>query len=429
MPSNTPTILLLGTCDTKLPELFYTKAQIESNNVTVLLMDIGRNPTTHEEIAIPQSALTNASTSSTPIPDLATLPRAEYITTLTPYATKIVTHLHESHRIHGILAIGGSCGTALAAAVMRDALPVGFPKLLVSTMASGEVGPYIGETDISMMYSVVDIAGRNRVLEGVLDNAAGGIAGMASAFLKRERGKTEKKVDESSRVKIGISMFGVTTPGVTRARERLEEVLPSCEVYVFHATGSGGRALERLVREEQIDAVLDLTTTEIADEVVGGVLSAGAGRLTAATVRDIPRVVSVGACDMVNFGDAGSVPPVFREAGRLLHEHNASVTLMRTTKEECVDIGVFIARNLLRDSKDQGQLRRTKVVLPIGGVSMLDVPGQTFQDAEADEALFSTLEKELEGSGISVVRDSRDINDPDFAVTVADELVKLIQGE
>ncbi|KAJ5419539.1 uncharacterized protein N7487_003089 [Penicillium crustosum] len=407
MPSNTPTILLLGTCDTKLPELLYTKAQIESNNATVLLMDIGRNQTTHEEIAIPQSALTNASPSSTPIPDLATLPRAEYITTLTPYATKHVTHLHKSHQIHGILAIGGSCGTALAAAVMRDALPVGFPKLLVSTMASGDVGPYIGETDISMMYSVVDIAGRNRVLEGVLDNAAGGIAGMASSFLKREPGEKEKKVDESSRVKIGISMFGVTTPGVTRARERLEEVLPGCE----------------------IDAVLDLTTTEIADEVVGGVLSAGAGRLTAATVRDIPRVVSVGACDMVNFGEVGSVPPAFREAGRLFHEHNATVTLMRTTKKECADIGVFIAGNLLRDSRGKGELTRTKVVLPVGGVSMLDVPGQTFQDTEADEALFLTLEKELEDSGVLVVRDSRDINNPDFAVAVADELVKLIRGE
>ncbi|KAJ5926533.1 hypothetical protein N7516_008306 [Penicillium verrucosum] len=406
MSSNTPTILLLGTCDTKLPELLYTKAQIESNNATVLLMDIGRNQTTHAQITIPQSALTNISPSSTPIPDLATLPRAEYITTLTPYATKTVTHLHETHQIHGILGIGGSCGTALAAAVMRDALPVGFPKLLVSTMASGDVGPYIGETDISMMYSVVDIAGRNRVLEGVLDNAAGGIAGMASSFLKRERGEKDKKVEESSRTKIGISMFGVTTPGVTRARERLEEVLPGCE----------------------IDAVLDLTTTEIADQIVGGVLSAGAERLTAATLRDIPRVVSVGACDMVNFGEVGSVPPVFREAGRLFHEHNATVTLMRTTKKECVDIGIFIAGNLLRDSRDKG-LTRTKVVLPVGGVSMLDVPGQTFQDTEADEALFSTLEKELEGSGISVVRDSRDINDPDFAVAVADELVKLIRGE
>ncbi|KAJ6143035.1 hypothetical protein N7471_002488 [Penicillium samsonianum] len=429
MSPTTPAILLLGTCDTKLPELLYTKAQIESTNATVLLMDISRNPTTHEEIAIPQSALVTSSSPSTPIPDLTTLARAEYITTLTPYATTKVIDLHQSHQIHGILAIGGSCGTSLAAAVMRDALPVGFPKLIVSTMASGDVGPYIGETDISMMYSVVDIAGRNRVLEGVLDNAAGGIVGMASAFLKRERGGKGVEVPSSSGVRIGISMFGVTTPGVTRARERLEEVLPGCEVYVFHATGSGGRALERLVREGRIDAVLDLTTTEIADEVVGGVLSAGDGRLTAATMRDIPRVVSVGACDMVNFGEAGSVPAAFAGAGRLFHEHNATVTLMRTTKKECADIGMFIAGNLLRDSRDRRQLRRTKVVLPVGGVSMLDIPGQPFHDPKADEVLFSTLERELEGSGISVARDLRNINDPDFAVRVADELAKLIRGE
>ncbi|CAG8886344.1 unnamed protein product [Penicillium egyptiacum] len=426
MPSNTPTILLLGTCDTKLSELLYTKSQIESTNATVLLMDCGRNPSRHEEITIPQSALLTTSP-STPIPDLTALTRAEYITTLVPYATKKVTHLHESHQIQGILAIGGSCGTTLAAAVMRDGLPVGFPKLIVSTMTSGDVGPFIGETDISMMYSVVDIAGRNGIVEGVLDNAAGGIVGMASAFLKRERGNKEAEL--SSGVKIGISMFGVTTPGVKRARERLEEVLPGCEVYVFHATGSGGRALERLVREGRIDAVLDLTTTEIADEVVGGVLSAGDGRLTAATVRDIPRVVSVGACDMVNFGEVGSVPAKFLEGKRLFYEHNAAVTLMRTTKKECADIGTLIAGNLLRDSRDRGQLRRTKVILPVGGVSMLDVPGQPFHDPEADEVLFSTLERELEGSGISVMRDSRDINDPNFAVVVADELAELIRRE
>jgi uncharacterized protein (UPF0261 family) len=414
--SPNPTILLIGTCDTKLPELLYTKSQIESGNATVLLMDVGRKPATHEAISIPQSAV------STEIPDLTTLSRAEYITTLTPHAIKKVTSLHETHQIHGILGIGGSCGTTLAAAVMRDALPVGFPKLLVSTMASGDVGPYIGETDISMMYSVVDIAGRNRVLEGVLDNASGGIVGMAGAFMKRQ----QKEKIESSGIKIAISMFGVTTPGVTRARERLEEVLDGCEVYVFHATGSGGRALERLVREGQIDAVLDLTTTEIADEVVGGVLSAGSERLTAATVRDIPRVVSVGACDMVNFGEVGSVPAAFE--GRLFYEHNASVTLMRTTKEECGDIGRFIAGKLLGDSRHKGETRRTRVVLPIGGVSMLDVPGQAFYDPEADEELFSTLERELKGSGISVGRDRRDINDPDFAVAVADDLVKLIRG-
>jgi len=379
-------------------------------------MDVGRNPTTYEAISIPPSAL------STEFLDLTTLSRAEYITTLTPHAIQKVTTLHETHQIHGILGIGGSCGTTLAAAVMRDALPVGFPKLLVSTMASGDVAPYIGETDISMMYSVVDIAGRNRVLEGVLDNASGGIVGMARMFLKRQ----DRKI-ESSGIKIAISMFGVTTPCVMRARERLEEVLDGCEVYIFHATGSGGRALERLVREGQIDAVLDLTTTEIADEVVGGVLSAGSGRLTAATVRDIPRIVSVGACDMVNFGEVGSVPAAFE--GRLFYEHNASVTLMRTTKEECGDIGRFIAGKLLGDSRHQGETRRTRVVLPIGGVSMLDIPGQAFYDPEADEELFSILERELKGSGISVARDWRDINDPDFAVMVADDLVELIRGQ
>ena len=427
MPPNTPTILLLGTCDTKLPELLYTKSQIEATDAKVLLMDTGRIPTTHEEITISQSALLTT-TPSTPIPDLSALTRTEYITTLIPYATKKVTHLHEHRQIHGILAIGGSCGTTLAATVMRDALPVGIPKLIVSTMASGDVGPFIGETDISMMYSVVDIAGRNCIVEGVLDNAAGGIVGMAGAFLKRERGRMAGEKEVSFRVRIGISMFGVTTPGVTRARERLEEVLDGCEVYVFHATGSGGRALERLVREGQIDAVLDLTTTEVADEVVGGVLSAGTGRLTAATVRDIPRVVSVGACDMVNFGEVGTVPATFREGKRLFFEHNATVTLMRTTKKECAEIGMFIAGNLL-DARDKGQSRRTKVILPVGGVSMLDVPGQPFHDPEADEVLFSTLERELEGSGISVVRDSRDINDPNFAVAVADELAKLIRRE
>lgn len=295
---------------------------------------------------------------------------------------------------------------------------------MVSTMAAGDVGPYIGETDISMMYSVVDIAGRNRVLEGVLDNAAGAVVGMARAYHRRV-----SRVARSVAVRIGISMFGVTTAGVLRARERLESVLDGCEVYVFHATGAGGRAMERLVREGVLDAVLDLTTTEVADEVVGGVLSAGPGRLIAATRRNLPRVVSVGACDMVNFGGVGSVPGAFREK-RLFHEHNATVTLMRTTKEECVEIGTFIARNLLRDSRDKGEEpMRTKVILPVGGVSMLDVPGQPFHDPEADEALFSTLERELEGSGISVVRDARGINDPDFAVAIADELVRLIRGE
>ncbi|KAJ5767009.1 uncharacterized protein N7511_004625 [Penicillium nucicola] len=436
MPSTPtpPTILLLGTCDTKLPELLYTKAAIESQtdpttnqHLKVHLLDIGRTQTAHSSITTTQQDLLTATQTQPPDTDISTLPRAEYIKTLTPHATTFTKTLFETASIHGILAIGGSCGTALASAVMRDALPIGFPKMMVSTMASGDVAPYIGETDICMMYSVVDIAGRNRVLEGVLENTAGGIGGMAGRFLLRSTGDVgrEGEVQGEGAVQVAISMFGVTTPAVTRAREYLESVLAGCEVYVFHATGSGGRAMERLIREGRIDAVLDLTTTEIADEVVGGVLSAGPERLCAATAAGIPRVVSVGACDMVNFGGIGSVPASFRGEtgkGRLFHEHNETVTLMRTTKEECVQIGKVIARNLM--GKGTG---KTKVVLPVGGVSMIDVPGGPFWDPEVDEVLFSTLEDELKGSGIEVVRDSRAINDPGFAVLAADALVKLIR--
>lgn len=315
---------------------------------------------------------------------------------------------------------------------MRDGLPVGFPKLMISTMASGDVGPYIGETDIGMMYSVVDIAGRNRVLDMVLRNAAGAIAGMADSYLDRVLTEQSESESESKgktaakQTRIGISMFGVTTPAVTTARQHLEKILPNCEVYIFHATGSGGRAMERLIRERQLDAILDLTTTEIADEVVGGVLSAGSERLCAATKRDIPRVVSVGACDMVNFGKADSVPEKFRYEngngtgkGRLFHRHNPTVTLMRTTSEECVEIARVIARNI-------GRASRTKVILPTGGISMLDVPGQPFWDLEVDEVLFATLEKELGGE--VVVRDGRDVNDPGFAMLAAEMLVDLMEN-
>lgn len=418
-----PTILLLGTCDTKLAELLYTKTQLEQSS-TVLLMDIGRNPTAHADITITQHDILTAPENQQPYtgPKIDLLERAKYIAALTPYATNAVSNLHRTRRIHAVVGIGGSCGTALATTLMRDVLPVGFPKLMVSTMASGDVGPYIGETDITMMYSVVDIAGRNRVLERVLSNAAGAIAGMALAY----SGISLESESETGarRVQIGISMFGVTTPAVTAARERLQSSIPDCEVYVFHATGSGGRALERLVWEGQLDAVLDLTTTEIADEIVGGVLSAGASRLCAASTKDIPRVVSVGACDMVNFGTPESVPASFGDGKRLLHRHNPTVTVMRTTKEECVEIARLLARNLLVG--ENGRVQRTRVILPTGGISMLDAPGQPFWDVEADETLFSTLESELQGSGVSVQRDPRHINDTGFAAAAVDLLRGLI---
>ncbi|KAJ6103022.1 hypothetical protein N7486_005449 [Penicillium sp. IBT 16267x] len=445
MPSSEPTILLLGTCDTKLPELLYTKSQLESQKSHVLLMDIGHTPTSHPEIDITQHDILNpelARKSSVNPPhstdpseglDISSMSREAYINSLTPDAVRMVTTLTPS--LHGILGIGGSCGTALAAAILRDAVPVGFPKLMVSTMASGDVGPYIGETDIAMMYSVVDIAGRNRVLDRVLGNAAAAIVGMGWGYLNRPKTMAST---EGGKVRIGITMFGVTTPAVTMAKKHLELLFPgACEIYIFHATGSGGRAMERLIAEGQLDAVLDLTTTEIADEVVGGVLSAGPGRIRAATARNIPRVISVGACDMVNFGTFESVPPSFKGghsgAGRVLHRHNPTVTLMRTTKEECEGIARLIAKNVLGDESNgkkrahHSSASMTKVVFPVGGLSLLDVPDQPFWDPEADEVLFSTIEDELKGSGIEVIRDRRDVNDPGFATTVAEILHSLIE--
>lgn len=304
---------------------------------------------------------------------------------------------------------------------------------MVSTMASGNIAPYIGETDICMMYSVVDIAGRNHVLEMVLRNAAGAIRGMGRVWMEGllqkcksgEEAPEQGKGNSKAKIRIGITMFGVTTPAVTRAKERFEEVLgvDGVEVYIFHATGSGGRAMERLVNEGLLDAVLDLTTTEIADEVVGGVLSAGPERLSVAG-KGIPYVISVGACDMVNFGTEESVPKEF--GGRCLHRHNPTVTLMRTTGEECERIARLMAKNILGEGDGSGR-ERIKVVFPVGGISMLDVKGQAFWDPEADEFLFSTLERELEGSGIEIIRDQREVNDPEFAVAVADMLCGLIE--
>ncbi|KAJ5691294.1 hypothetical protein N7488_012029 [Penicillium malachiteum] len=397
-------------------------------------MNLGWTPTSNPEISIiTQQTILHSIPDSDPsskIINLSSLDRKAYINTITAPAIRTVTGLFKESFIHGILGIGGSCGTALSTSIMRDAVPIGFPKLMVSTMASGDVRPYIGETDIGMIYSVVDIAGRNRVLDMVLGNAVGAITGMARTYMERQRLHSLEPETESL-TRIGITMFGVTTPGVTAAQEHLKKVFgENCEIFIFHATGSGGRAMERLIKEGQIDAVLDLTTTEITDEVVGGGLSAGENRLRAATEKNLPRIVSVGACDMVNFGTAETVPPAFSDLGanRLIYDHNPTVTIVRTTKEECVEIGKLIARNLIGESGgNDGADCRTKVVLPVGGISLRDALGQEFGDPEADEALFSTLEDELTGSDVEVIRDQHNVNDPEFAIRVVDMLCDLIR--
>lgn len=423
------TILLLGTCDSKFPELLFVKHQILTTTATkeVLLLDLGRTPTTHPEINITQheilqlaSTNNNVDSNSSKV-EVSTLPRQEYITHLLDHATSAVTHLHQTKPLHAVLGIGGSCGTALATGVMRNVFPVGFPKLMVSTMASGDVKPYVEETDITMMYSVVDVAGTNRILRRILANAAGAVGGMAELSLSLSSATSGEGDDGKKR--IGITMFGVTTPCVDRIREHLEQT-QNYEVYVFHATGAGGKAMERLVREGQLDAVLDLTTSEIADELVGGVLSAGPGRLSAAAEAGIPQVISVGACDMVNFGTRDSVPERFAGGDRKLYQHNPTVTIMRTTPEECRDIARFMAKKL----RDVSRPDRIRLVFPTGGISMLDVPGQAFHDPEADAVLFDTIEQELASTSIDIRRDPRQINDPDFAVALADSLVELMQS-
>jgi uncharacterized protein (UPF0261 family) len=282
------------------------------------------------------------------------------------------------------------------------------PKLIVSTVASGDTRPYVGARDVTMMYSVVDISGINEVSARILTNAAAAIAGMAGA---------EPPAPGERRPLIGATMFGVTTPAVTCARERLEEL--GYEVLVFHATGTGGQSFEALAAEGYLAGALDLTTTELADELVGGTLSAGPDRLEAVGRAGIPQVVSLGALDMVNFGPEATVPERF--ADRNLYVHNPTVTLMRTTAEENAELGRRIARKL------NGATGPTVLFVPLKGVSAIDVDGQPFRDAEADEALFAALRDGIDAARVEVHEVDADVNDPAFATAMADRLHALVQ--
>jgi uncharacterized protein (UPF0261 family) len=413
------TVVLVGTLDTKGAEIDFVRRRLEELGAEVLVVDAGvmdqgawRADVTANEVAAAaganRAALAHAGDRSAAMAAMRAGVRA------------VVTDLHRNGRLDGILAIGGSGGAALAALAMQ-ALPVGVPKLIVSTMAAGDTRPYVGESDIAMLYPVVDIAGLNRLSRQVLGNAAAAMAGMVlardSGGAAGNGGASNGLGDGNERPLIGATMFGVTTPCVTAARERLEAL--GYEVLVFHATGTGGRAMEGLVRSGFLAGVLDVTTTELADELVGGVLSAGADRLTAAAVAGIPQVVSVGALDMVNFGPRDTVPAPFRE--RRLYEHNASVTLMRTSVEECRDLGRILAAKL------NAATGPTSVFLPRGGVSMIDVPGAAFHDPAADAALFDALLADLDPA-IEVVDLPIDINDPTFGPAMADRLDGMIRA-
>ena len=384
-----PTVVMLGTLDTKGHEYGYLRDRISEHGVETILVDVG---TFDPQIAADISHTEVAAAGGADVEQLATAgDRGAAVTAMADGAAAVLARLHGEGRVDGVIGVGGSGNSSIVTHAMR-VLPVGVPKLMVSTLASGDTRPYVGAVDVTMMYSVVDIAGLNQVSERILRNAAGAIAGMASAVTadREQLGQL-----------IGATMFGVTTASVTRARERLEEL--GYEVLVFHATGTGGQSMEALARAGYLAGVLDVTTTELADDLVGGVLSAGPDRLEAAGEIGLPQVVSLGALDMVNFGPRETVPPQFE--GRNIYVHNPTVTLMRTTPEECRELGRRIGRKV---SAARGPVA---LFVPLRGVSAIAVEGQPFHDPEADAALLDGLRETL-SPGIEVHELDTDVNDP-----------------
>ena len=400
------TVVLLGTLDTKGAEYQYLRERLELGGVRVLLVDVGtleppraRPDISRQEVAAAGGVDLEALT--------AARDRGRAVSEMADAAAVIVRRLFDEGRCDGVLAAGGSGNTAIATRAMR-ALPVGVPKLMVSTMAAGNTRDYIGASDIALMASVTDVAGINSISARILANAAAAMAGMVNA--------PPVELSEQ-RPLIAATMFGVTTPSVTAAREDLEE--RGYEVLTFHATGTGGRAMEALVESGFVTGVLDITTTELADELVGGVLSAGPERLEMAGRLGVPQVVSLGALDMVNFGARDTVPPQFET--RNLYIHNPSVTLMRTTPEESAELGRQIARKL---SAARGPVA---LFIPLRGVSAISGEGGPFYDAAADAALIRALRENI-GKNVEVHEIDAHINDPEFARAMAaklDEYMKV----
>jgi uncharacterized protein (UPF0261 family) len=401
-------VALVGTLDTKGPDFAFLAAQLRAAGAEVIVIDAGTGDPDGLRPDIDGETVAGAA-GTTRAELRAAADRGRAVTAMGRGAAAVVADLVARGRVGGVLAAGGSGGSSIAAQVMAG-LPVGLPKLLVSTMASGDVSPYVGAKDVCVMYSVVDVAGINRISRLVLGNAAAAMVGMVAAQA------VAAGVDSDDRPLIAASMFGVTTPAVETARVRLAEL--GYEVLVFHATGAGGRALEALAEARLVSGVLDLTTTELADDLVGGVLSAGPDRLTAAGAAGVPQVIAPGALDMVNFGPPATVPGQF--SGRLFFEHNPTVTLMRTTTEEMAELGRRIGR------KAAAATGLAEVFWPERGISALDADGQPFWDPAADAACLAALDRELTPAGRVLRRVDAHINDPRFATLMADRLHQMI---
>ncbi len=400
------TIAVAGTFDSKSREFLFVKEQIEKLGLKTLTIHTGVfEPGFTPDIDNVRVAEA-AGKSIDRLKD--SKDRGEAMAVLSEGTKQLVSTLYQEGAFDGIISLGGSGGTSLVTPAMQ-ALPIGVPKVMVSTMASGETSQYVGTSDIVMMPSVVDVAGLNAISMRIFSNAVHAIVGMVT---------NATELPESEKPLVAASMFGVTTPCVDKAKAYLEA--EGYEVLVFHATGTGGKSMEALIEAGYFKGVLDVTTTEWCDELVGGVLTAGDKRLEAAGRAGVPQVVSVGAVDMVNFGPYDTIPKAFE--GRLFYKHNPTVTLMRTTVEENRSVGSVIAEKL------NGANGKTALLLPLKGVSLIDGIGQPFYGPEEDAALFETLRREIDADKVSLIEIDAAINDDAFALAAAKKLVELMRA-
>jgi uncharacterized protein (UPF0261 family) len=398
------TILIVGAFDTKAEEYSFVKRIIEARGHKTLTLNTGVF-----DPRIIRPDISNAEVAKAGGSDIRELQekkdRGLAMKVMGQGAANLIPRLFEEGKFDGVIGMGGTGGTSVITAGMLG-LPIGVPKVMVSTAASGDTSPYVGTRDIAMLPSVVDVAGVNRISRQIFTRAAGAICGMV-----------ESEVEEAAEERpiITASMFGNTTPCVDRCRESLTG--KGYEVLVFHATGTGGRTMESLVDDGLVDAVLDITTTEWADQICGGVFSAGDKRLDAPGEAGIPHLISPGCVDMANFGGRDTIPDKY--ADRLFYEWNPTVTLMRTTPEENAEMGKIFAE------KANAAKGPVAFLLPLKGVSMLDSEGELFWSPEAAAAMFNAIKENVK-KGIEVVEMDANINDPDFADKAVDMLLKMI---
>lgn len=404
MPEGEKGIVVMGTMDTKGRELAFLAEQVKAAGCESILMDVGVHGESAVKADVPVSRV--AAAIGEDIAAIRAMPRGEAVDRISKAASACLADLVRSGEAHGVVGVGGSGGTTICAAAMRS-LPYGIPKMIISTLASGNTRWHVDISDIIMIPSLLDIGGLNPMLEMVLRNAAAGIAGMVQGH---------RPYRASGKQVVSMTMYGTTTPGVSRARQEVEGA--GFEAWVFHASGVGGRTMERLMAMGRIHGVMDMTLAEIGAHLVGGLHDAGPDRLAVAGELGIPQVIVPGAADTIVLPPRDQVPERFQN--RTLNFHNPTMTTMRTTPEENVQIGKFIAHKL---NRAKGPVC---VMLPLGGVSSIDRPGRIFYDPEANGALFDTLKTRL-SEGIEIVEDGHHLDDPEFAVRVGRKMVELIQ--